>query len=292
MKKLITLITIFIVLITVAAALEENEKPYWLLFETAEKEYENKRYDKALSYYKMAIQKRNETNEAEERPYPEAVYGIGKVYFAQAELRLAKIQYNKSLEMRQYFAIPGEYYNVLFELAEIYRYENKTGEYENILIEVIHDETFSLMNEYEGSFRGRGIDMLLHLYRHARDHEFEAISKLGKMYYERNEYQTAIPYLVTSVMCSFTEIITYVKQKDPEYNFSDSVNPDYRYQTTAVKKLLREYRFYDKKYVLLINSELITSVNILENTLEMAYVEELSAHTRQLLDLIKTELDL
>jgi len=67
------------------------------------------------------------------RSYPEAEFGIGRVFFVEGELRLAEMQFQRALAGSAALEIPDQRYDMMAALAEVYKSEGNWKDYESEL---------------------------------------------------------------------------------------------------------------------------------------------------------------
>lgn len=201
-----------------AQEVDFDAMPEWLILEKGKLLYRTKDYGMAIRFFREAKGRRS--------VYPEAEYWIGAVFEAENEYQLAEIQYKKAYDGKNYLEIPAEALKILFKLVDIYDRQQHYNQYEETLKTIIdrnedftHPRTGISANALHRTLTQNGLDKLLELYRFKDDGTLSAFYQLGVFLYRTGRYNEAILHLTFSTVMTFTSIIDFLIEKDPEYRY-------------------------------------------------------------------------
>jgi tetratricopeptide (TPR) repeat protein len=198
---------------------ETGQNETWLLFEQGNAAYDEREFGEALKLYQEAVAKAG--------IFPEAEIGIGDIYAEEGELDLAISQYKKAYDLRKSFYIPGQQYEVLFRLADIYEKKELYKLMEDSLQLVIRDDvrfnetpTYRMKSQIAKNYADKGIDRMLFLYSFEDTIFAKAHSRLGLFYYRTGRYSPAIDHLLYSIIYRTARMKAFLFGKDAEYEFT------------------------------------------------------------------------
>jgi hypothetical protein len=156
--------------------------------------------------------------------YPEAETWIGKVYQAEAEYRLAELQFKRAWDMREALDVPDERFDILQGLAAIYQATKSWRSYEEVLGRIIQEDPLFadrkafLREAMERSLGQQGFDRYYRLYRSQGGPWTGAELELGEFYLESGRPQ-ALSYLTVSVTSIMSIASSRLLEKSPEWEF-------------------------------------------------------------------------
>jgi hypothetical protein len=221
MRRILTYVVLLAFTILGAAAVAQDKQTVgWLSFENGNALLARKEYGQALQQYKNAI--------ALAGNFPEAEMAIGDVFKEEGELNLARKQYEKAYKLRSSFYIADSKYEVLYRLADLFRDQDLFRLMEDQLSSIIADDkhfqetpSFQLQTQIEKLFFEKGLDRVLRLYAFDDAFATDAHSELGWFYYRTGRYTKSISHLLYAVVYRMSEIKSYMKQQDIEFEFSN-----------------------------------------------------------------------
>jgi len=160
------------------------------------------------------------------RYYPEAEYALGRIFLAEGEAELSRLQFRRALDMTESLDVRDDKYTMLENLAETYRAGALARDYELALREIADEarifakEGENLRLAMERTLMRDGIDKFMLLYRVEDRFARSACSGLGRHYLESGR-PLAVIYLATAVNIALTEAIAARKVKEPGYAYSN-----------------------------------------------------------------------
>jgi hypothetical protein len=161
--------------------------------------------------------------------YPEAEFGIGRIYLAEGEARLAELQVLRACDMGGSLEVAGDRYGMLQTLAGIYEAQGDLKDYEQTLREIADSsDLFAVRDEYyrnsmERTLSAQGFDKFMALYRVDDGFATSAYSSLGSLYLEAGR-PLAVIYLAAAVNAILTREIGEIKTDEPDYSFKSLVD--------------------------------------------------------------------
>jgi hypothetical protein len=156
--------------------------------------------------------------------YPEAEFGIGRIYLAEGESRLAELQILRACDMGDSLELPEDRYAMFEVLAGIYKAEGDSKDYEETLRRIADSsELFAVKDDYyrnamERTLATQGVDKFMTLYRVEADYATAAYSELGSLYLEAGR-PLAVIYLAAAVDAVLTREIGEIKADEPDYAY-------------------------------------------------------------------------
>jgi tetratricopeptide (TPR) repeat protein len=197
---------------------QEKQPAAWLSFEQGNALLARKEFGQALQQYKNAISTAG--------IFPEAEMAIGDVFKEEGEVDLARRQYEKAYNLRTAFYIADSKYDVLYKLADLFGDQDLFKLMEDRLNEVVADDkhfqetpSFQLRTQIEKLFFEKGLDRVLMLYTFDDTFSTNAHSELGWFYYRTGRYALSVSHLLYSVVYRMSEIKSYMKERDVEFEF-------------------------------------------------------------------------
>lgn len=212
------------------SSLDQDLEP-WLLLEKGKGFYRDKDFSTALNYFLYTQDKA--------AVFPEVEYWIGRIYEEEGEFLLAEQQYLKAYEQKKYLYISDQQYEIAYRLSQLYLNRQRWDEYENILLEIIHQELqkdLSLVQQEHQMMKvlkEDGIDELFYLYRRNFTFSVRAFRELGIFYYKMENYRSASIYSLYAVMAMFSSIADGILEVNPHYQYPRNLDqlkewdPDY-----------------------------------------------------------------
>jgi hypothetical protein len=161
--------------------------------------------------------------------YPEAEFGIGRIYLAEGEPRLAELQVLRACDMGGSLEVAGDRYRMLETLAGIYKAQGDLKDYEQSLREIADSsDLFAVRDEYfrnamERTLAAQGFDKFMTLYRVDDGYATTAYSSLGSLYLEAGR-PLAVIYLAAAVNAILTREIGAITADEPDYSFKGLVD--------------------------------------------------------------------
>jgi hypothetical protein len=215
----IALCTSILLLVTFAAFSVDTQNANWLLYEQGNALMDQREFGRALKLYQEAIKKAG--------IFPEAELGIGDIYLEEGEIELAIAQYEKAYTIRKSFYIPEMQYTVQYKMASIYEKTEQYKQMEDSLNLIIQDDshfietsTYKLRTQIDRIYADKGLDRVLLLYGFDDSFASKAHSRLGWFYYRTGRYSPAISHLLFSLIYRSSQIKTFIKERDPEFQYS------------------------------------------------------------------------
>jgi hypothetical protein len=159
--------------------------------------------------------------------YPEAELMLGLIYKAEGELRLAELQFQRSLSMEASFEVPDDRFLVLGELSSIWRDQRRWREYEEILAKI--ELSGDVWQARQDSFRSAmtrslladGFDRFMLLYRLEDGPWMKASLSLGEFYLERGRSAPALERLAVAANAVVSILVDRIAFDDIDYTYAD-----------------------------------------------------------------------
>jgi tetratricopeptide (TPR) repeat protein len=174
--------------------------------------------------------------------YPEAEFGIAKIFLAEGEARLAELQMLHAYDMIGSLEVGEDRFALLESLAEIYKSQGDFKDYELRLREIADaSDLFSGKDEYyrnamERTLAAQGFDKFMALYRVQDSFATGAYYELGSLYLEAGR-PIAVIYLAAAVNAVLSREIIAIKIDSPSYAYVGL--PDLIARILADKELAR-----------------------------------------------------
>ncbi len=162
---------------------------------------------------------------ADLRYYPEAEFGIGRIYLAEGEARLAELQMLRAYDMSGSLELGDDRYAMLESLADVYKAQGDLQDYEQRLREIADaSDLFAAKDDFyrnamERTLAQQGVDKFMTLYRVDEGFATRAYSSLGSLYLEAGR-PLAVIYLAAAVNAVLTREIDEIKVDEPDYAYA------------------------------------------------------------------------
>jgi len=192
------------------------DSPTWLMMNSGIDAYNQGDFGGALQYFRAVLEK--------EGTYPEADIWIGKVFEIDGEIQLAIKQYEKALANSSQLEILEQKYQILYELAELYKTAGNNLKYEEKLQQILDDDEIYASADVQALMRvlkEKGFDSVIQLYRYQNDFSQSAHFQLGEFYFRSGRYLQAIEHCIFAVMYPFSKSISYIRDLDPVYAYEN-----------------------------------------------------------------------
>jgi len=231
-----------------------DEKPLWLKIDDAIQKVESGESGEAIFSFRKIL---------ESYPgNPESEMWIGLILDKENEYDLAIKHLELALEHKKQLVILEDQYRILYKLANIYYKQGNYNNYTLYLKKIIDISkegiaASNLKTVMLDVLKKRGYDKFIELYRPNGKISLKAYSLLGKYYYETNEWDLAIEYLMQATGSIITTSIEQIKIIDPYFvflidestdksleNIFDLVKQDYNLNKFFIRNSFYEYFYY------------------------------------------------
>jgi tetratricopeptide (TPR) repeat protein len=162
--------------------------------------------------------------------YPEAYFLEAKIYRLEGEFDLAKEFYLEAWKNSDKLDIPMEKYDILYELASLYKIQNNLSDYEKTLLLIVSDDKNFYVNGKVSDFlssviknikSGISLDKLFLLYRCDSYNSIEAYFQLAQLYLEKNMKEKFLEVSIMGMLTSVTRIEQILKERELEYTYKN-----------------------------------------------------------------------
>ena len=156
--------------------------------------------------------------------FPEAEYWIGKVYSAEAEPRLAELQYKRAWDERAALEIPDERFDILQDLADLYRSQKSWYSYGECLEKAVaEDPLFGEKQDFlraamERALGQQGFDRFYGLYHASYGPWTRAERDLGSFYLDNGRPQALI-HLAVAVNSVLSRCAARIAERDSSWEY-------------------------------------------------------------------------
>ncbi|MFP4205564.1 MAG: tetratricopeptide repeat protein [Spirochaetota bacterium] len=221
------LILLLTVTLLPALAQEDDGEPAWVTYQRGLRALEERDLGAALERFREALSK--------EEPFPEAEAGIGRVFMAEGNVRLSIRQFERALEHTESFYVAESEYAVRYELAELYRQQERWADYEETLASIAernpqfspdHDpELRRLVPEVltrrraEGRPREPRLDTILTLYRLDANFAYRAHLELGERLIDGGRYDEAVDHASFAAVAALSRLVEELRRRHYDYEF-------------------------------------------------------------------------
>jgi tetratricopeptide (TPR) repeat protein len=160
------------------------------------------------------------------KDYPEAEYWLGETYLVEGELKLARDQFQKALDLRQLLENPGFATELLYKIAAICRTRQEYNDMERNLLAILADDRlWSGGGNFEKQaltrvLENNGANRFLTLYRYRNTETEQAHRLLGFFYYASGRHARAQEHLMFSFLIQNTIIIEEVIRNRYDFTFT------------------------------------------------------------------------
>lgn len=163
--------------------------------------------------------------------YPEADYMIGTVYRYEGEYTFAEKYYLKAYNESALLEIPDVKYDILYDMAEIARIQNKNADYEKYLTLIIADDApywdtgldKALLRTIDTNMPD-SVEKFFKLYRTKEHRSLNAYEALAEYYTEIGEKEKAIKAIAFASLTGFSKIYDIVKERNTRFVYTNVSN--------------------------------------------------------------------
>ncbi len=194
------------------------ERPSWVIYHSGVQALSQRKLKEALLLFRQAIALRS--------PYPEAETGIGIVHESEGLISLAKLQYLKVLQQKQFLYVSEDELMVRYRLARIYNFEGNNRQYEEMLLRITETDPLwadqknrSTLLAMRQILLNEGFDRLALLYRNDKIATLDANVQLGRHYLLNGNYDRALDHLMLANLQLTGEIVRRLLEYDRTYLF-------------------------------------------------------------------------
>ncbi len=193
--------------------------PPWLAHEYGKTAFREKEYGFSLIFFRKALEKK--------KKYPEAEMWIGAVFQKEGEYILAEQQYKKAYAQKNYLQIEEDKYRILYRLASLYgNWERKEKSYQDILLRITGEHEYvsvffndRIKERIITTFKSKGINKVLRLYRINKQFPLKAHTGLGEFYFNSGRYWDSMLNYLYSVVIVSSAAIEEFRKINPQYEF-------------------------------------------------------------------------
>lgn len=162
--------------------------------------------------------------------YPEADFLEAKIYRLEGEFDLAKKFYLEAWKNSDKLDIPMEKYDILYELASLYKIQNNLSDYEKTLLLIVSDDKNFYVNGKLSGFlnsviknikSGTDLNKMFLLYRCDSYNSINAYFQLAQLYLENNMKEKLLEVSIMGMLTSVTRIEQILKERELEYSYKN-----------------------------------------------------------------------
>jgi tetratricopeptide (TPR) repeat protein len=199
--------------------------PAWLITEKGRILRQEGRLSEAFTFFFKALEK----SPAD----PTIEIELARSFLQSGDIRLTRFHLQRALEKRNGFASPEMVYDVYYFLADLAFLQQLPREYEQHLRTIVEADSFyfstepfqvTLRNNIQSSFMSNGLDRTLILYRIPEHVSLDAHRQLGVFYTRSGRYDKALPHLLFAVMQSYSRVISEVRNRILDFEFTTLAN--------------------------------------------------------------------
>ena len=162
------------------------------------------------------------------KDFPEALKLIGDIFMLEGEYSVADEYYSRALSHADILDIPDEKYAILYQLADLSRYQ---GDYEKMEVRLLNviganglspdNATIRSIKNTVSQNKSDTLTKFFKMYRADNYYSLNAYCQLSEYYLERKEYELAFEYSSLSVITGFTKIYNLLVKRNLDYEFTD-----------------------------------------------------------------------
>jgi tetratricopeptide (TPR) repeat protein len=215
--------TFFLILFTYHSGAQEAVTPPWVLYEQGTEQLSTGRYGEALRSFRAAASARH--------PFPEADFGIGRIFQAEGAYDLALRHYNVALQHAHVLEVPDTAFLIRYQKAEVLRLSGDQEGFESMLRGIALSEPgfaeASLADRreaYLSVLRSQGLDRLLVLYRMNDGFSHRAHRDLGVHLVDTGRCRDALMHLTFAVMKGLSTLAAEVGREEFDYTYSTAAS--------------------------------------------------------------------
>lgn len=162
--------------------------------------------------------------------YPEADFLEAKIYRLEGEFDLAKQFYLEAWKNSDKLDIPMQKYDILYELASLYKIQNNLSDYEKTLLLIVSDDENFYKDGKQSGFltsiikninSGIDLDKFFLLYRCDSYNSINAYFQLAQLYLEKNMKEKLLEVSIMGMLTSVTRIEQILKERELEYTYKN-----------------------------------------------------------------------
>jgi hypothetical protein len=163
---------------------------------------------------------------SERKDFPEADCIIGNVYKYEGEYNLAKEYFISAWKDASLLDVHDEQYDILYSLADIAYIEEDNESYEADLLLILSDDRYfkniDLNDAMMLIIRNKQAGSMEKFFKLFRSEDFRSIEAYFDLadYYSQSNKDKALKACALGVLTSFTKMYMTVKQRDPEYEYT------------------------------------------------------------------------
>lgn len=168
--------------------------------------------------------------------YPEADFLIGKIYQMEGEYELAKKFYTDAWLCREFLDIPDVRYDILYQSADLAKFQGNYDEYEKFLVTIISEDSFYKNDSLKRSMLrtiaskdnktkigANNVERFFTMYRAYNIKCIPAYFQLAGYYAERNNNDKALLSVALGSLTVFTRMYDMIKKESIEYEYTDFI---------------------------------------------------------------------
>lgn len=229
---------------------DSNYKPLWLRMDEAVQLVESGESGEAVYVFRKIL---------EDVPgNPESEMWLGLIFDKENEYELAIKHLELALQHKKQLVIMEDQYRILYKLADIYLKVGDTSSYVDNLDNVIEFsneriQNNSLKKAMLNVLKERGYDKFIELYRPEKRISLKAYATLGKYYFEKENWEVALEYLMQATGSIISSSIEEIKRLNPDYIFLIDESTDKSFEnvldlvnnTPSLKEYFKSNSFYE-----------------------------------------------
>ena len=165
--------------------------------------------------------------------YPEADFLLAKIYRLEGEFDLAQQFYLNAWENSDRLDIPSVKYDILYELASLYKIRKDMDNYEKTLLLIVADDKNFYQDGNPSKFltsvisnvkRGTDLNKLFLLYRSDSYNQINAYFQLAQIYQEAQNYDKMLEVSIMAMLSTVTRIEQILTERELEYSYKNFSN--------------------------------------------------------------------
>ncbi|MGP1586961.1 MAG: hypothetical protein ACTTHG_01310 [Treponemataceae bacterium] len=165
--------------------------------------------------------------------YPEADFLQAKIFRLEGESELAEKYYLTAFENSSQLDIPMVKYDILYELASLYKIKKNFEDYEKTLLLIVSDDNNFYLNGEVSPFLqsvlknikiGMSLDKLFLLYRSDSYNQINAYFQLAELYESKKMYEKMLEATSIGMLASVTRIEEILNERELEYTYKNFGN--------------------------------------------------------------------
>lgn len=162
--------------------------------------------------------------------YPEADFLLAKIYRLEGEFTLAQTSYLTAWENSDKLDIPMVKYDILYELASLYKTQKNFDDYEKTLLLIVADDSNFYVNGKISPFlesviqnikKGTNLDKLFLLYRSDSYNQIYAYFQLAQIYEASGNYEKMLEVSTIGMLGAVTRIEQILQERELEYSYKN-----------------------------------------------------------------------